>query len=99
MFVVGMSDVVRTYFSCGTLVIGIPTAVKIFAWSLGFSNVDLKDIQFCVSATFVACFTFGGFSGLVLANASMDLAYHDGYFVVGHFHYVLSIAAALALSA
>lgn len=44
---------------------------------------------------FVTCFLFGGFTGLILANATVDLAYHDSYFVVGHFHYVLSIAAAI----
>lgn len=46
---------------------------------------------------FLACFVFGGFTGLLLANAAIDLAYHDTYFVIGHFHYVLSIAAAIGL--
>jgi len=49
-------------------------------------------------ATFLSCFVFGGFTGLLLANAAIDLAYHDTYFVIGHFHYVLSIAAAIGLS-
>lgn len=48
-------------------------------------------------STFLCCFLFGGFTGLILANSSMDLMYHDTYFVIGHFHYVLSVAAALGL--
>lgn len=49
-------------------------------------------------ATFLSCFVFGGFTGLILANAALDLLYHDTYFVIGHFHYVLSIAAAIGLA-
>lgn len=98
MFTVGMSDLTRVYFSCATLVIGVPTAVKIFAWSLALSETNFRDWTFVLVATFLSCFVFGGFTGLLLANAAIDLAYHDTYFVIGHFHYVLSIAAAIGLS-
>ena len=95
MFTVGMADITRIYFSCATLVIGVPTAVKIFAWSLALSEINFRDWTFTLVGTFISCFVFGGFTGLLLANAALDLSFHDTYFVIGHFHYVLSIAAAL----
>lgn len=98
MFTVGMADSTRLYFSAATLVIGVPTAVKIFAWSLGFSETSFRTVEYLLGVTFVSCFVFGGFTGLVLSNAAIDFAYHDTYFVVGHFHYVLSIAAAIGLT-
>lgn len=97
MFSVGLSSIARTYFSCATLAIGVPTAVKIFSWSNSVSEVVFKDWQFIAVLAFLTCFIFGGFTGLVLANAAIDFAFHDAYFVVGHFHFVLSIAAALGL--
>lgn len=57
--------------------------------------MKLRNFEFTVVFGFVLCFTFGGFTGLLLANQAVDLAYHDTYFVVGHFHFVLSIAAAI----
>lgn len=96
MFTVGMNDISRVYFSAATGVIGIPTAIKIFSWSLGLSEMSLRSFEFTVIVGFVICFVFGGFTGLILANQAVDLAYHDTYFVVGHFHFVLSIAAAVS---
>jgi len=58
--------------------------------------VGLRSFEFTIFVGFVVCFVFGGFTGLILANQSVDLAYHDTYFVVGHFHFVLSIAAAVS---
>ena len=95
MFAVGMGDISRIYFSAATAVIGIPTAIKIFSWSLGLSEIRLRNFEYQIVLGFVVCFVFGGFTGLLLANQSVDLAYHDTYFVVGHFHFVLSIAAAI----
>jgi heme/copper-type cytochrome/quinol oxidase subunit 1 len=96
MFTVGMGDLTRIYFSAATAIIGIPTAIKIFSWSLGLSELRLRNFEYVISSGFVICFVFGGFTGLLLANQAIDLAYHDTYFVVGHFHFVLSIAAAIA---
>lgn len=96
MFTVGMSDISRLYFSTATAVIGIPTAIKIFSWSLGISEIAFRNSEFLLVVAFLICFVFGGFTGLILANAAVDLAYHDTYFVVGHFHFVLSIAAAIS---
>lgn len=96
MFAVGMGDFSRIYFSAATAIIGIPTAIKIFSWSLGISEISLRNLEFVLITGFVVCFVLGGFTGLILANSSVDLAYHDSYFVVGHFHFVLSIAAAIS---
>jgi cytochrome c oxidase subunit 1 len=95
MFTIGMSDVSNIYFSAATAIIGIPTAIKIFSWSLGLSELSLRNFEFVIVLGFVVCFVFGGFTGLLLANQAIDLTYHDTYFVVGHFHFVLSIAAAI----
>ena len=95
MFTVGMTDLSRIYFSAATAIIGVPTAIKIFSWSLGLTEMKLRNFEFVIVFGFVLCFTFGGFTGLLLANQAIDLAYHDTYFVVGHFHFVLSIAAAI----
>ncbi len=56
----------------------------------------MHNFEFIIVAGFIVCFTFGGFTGLLLANQAVDLTYHDTYFVVGHFHFVLSIAAAIS---
>lgn len=96
MFSTGLADATRIYFSAATAVIGIPTAIKIFSWSLGLSELKIRANDFFLVFSFVVCFTFGGFTGLILANSTVDLAYHDTYFVVGHFHFVLSIAAAIS---
>lgn len=98
MFTTGMGDLTRLYFSIATMVIGIPTAVKIFAWSACLTESVFRDFTTVLTTAFLACFLFGGFTGLLLANAALDLAYHDTYFVVGHFHYVLSIAATIAVN-
>ena len=96
MFTVGMADLSRIYFSAATAIIGIPTAIKIFSWSLGLTELRIRNYEFVIVTGFVICFVFGGFTGLFLANQAIDLTYHDTYFVVGHFHFVLSIAAAIA---
>ena len=98
MFTVRMADITRIYFSCATLVIGVPTAVKIFAWSLAFTEINFKDWSFVIVRTFVSCFVFGGFTGLILANAAFRFKFSRHYFVIEHFHYVLSIAAALVFT-
>jgi cytochrome c oxidase subunit 1 len=94
MFTVGLEFNTRLYFSAATLVIAIPTSVKVYSWLLTIwkSNVCFS-VSFCFAVGFVVCFTFGGFSGALLANSLNDLYFHDTYFVVGHFHMVLSLGA------
>ena len=101
MYTVGLESDTRAYFTGVTILISLPTGTKIFNWLTTYLGnpplINLKISSVFFSLLFLLMFTIGGSTGIILGNAAVDLGLHDTYYVVAHFHFVLSLGAVIAI--